>query len=252
MLIYQYRGKISDEVNFGYFRNLLEKGDMKFTKPSDFNDPFDCCPTHLDELPDNTLPNAAMSQINETMQSASSSVNGVACFTIHPAKMLMWSHYGDQHKGVCVGFDTKLLLDKVPTNDEGNPLYNEITEVKYTKTRPKADDKASLEYKSDEWIKEEEYRIISGMKKGKPSWGPGVWSMPRDSIKEVIIGARVEPNLKKRIINLINSLDYKINIKIVVLHPKKFELLIENIEDQPCIYPSTGMILNPNGQWQKF
>ena len=145
--------------------NLLEKGEIKFTKPSEFNDPFDCSPTYLYELPENSFPHAVGSTINKSMQSVMSTIHGVVCFTLHPDSMLMWSHYGDQHRSVCVGFDTQILLDNVPINNKGNPLYNEIIKVNYTNIRPNANDKALFFKKSDEWAYEDEYRIVSSKKK---------------------------------------------------------------------------------------
>lgn len=30
---------------------------------------------------------------------------GVCCFSLDPKSILMWSHYSDNHKGVCLKFD---------------------------------------------------------------------------------------------------------------------------------------------------
>jgi len=251
MILYQYRGQIANKVNFSYFKDLLCNGAIKFTKPSDFNDPFDCCPTQIEELPENTFPQAVGDSINQSIQSIISVMLGVACFTPHPDCMLMWSHYGDQHRGVCVGFDTELLLANAPRNSEGNPLYEDIVEVKYTSIRPKSGDRDMYYKKSDEWKYENEYRIISTMKKGIPSWGAGVWNIPICAIKEVIIGARVPSDLKENIINLIKTISFEIAIKIVVLHMERFELLIENYDDQPKVAQGNGWVLGPNGDWIK-
>jgi hypothetical protein len=243
MIIYQYRRQISNDKDFGFLKNLLEKGEMKFTKPSDFNDPFDCCPTQFSELPENTFRHAVGDVINKSIQSVRSTLNGVACFSLHPNSMLMWSHYGDQHRSVCVGFDTQILLDNPPKNSNREPLYNEITKVEYTKIRPSQKDPDALGKKSEEWRYEDEYRIVSSMKKGKPEWGPGIWNIPPCSIKEVIIGARVIPQIEENIVRLIKSLDRSLALKKVVLHMKKFELLIENLEDQPNVAPMSGFVL---------
>ena len=230
--------------------NLLEKGEVKFTKPSEFNDPFDCSPTCLYELPENTFPHAVGGVINKSMQSVISTLHGVVCFTLHPDSMLMWSHYGDQHRSVCVGFDTQILLDNAPINNNGNPLYNEIIKVDYTNIRPNDNDKALFFKKSDEWAYEDEYRIVSSKKKGKPEWGPGVWNIHPSSIKEIIIGARVAPQIQEKIVHLIKSKAHSIVIKKAVLHMKKFKLLIEELKDQPQVTPMSGSVLDPNGVWQ--
>jgi hypothetical protein len=39
------------------------------------------------------------------------------CLTPEPCSTLMWSHYADNHRGICLEFDT------------GNPLFSEAMEV---------------------------------------------------------------------------------------------------------------------------
>ena len=123
-MLYQYRGKLTDEA-LGYLEDLLAKGCLKFTPPADFNDPFDCCPTTFTDVPASALPpNVACDSVNRGVQAGISSTHGVACFTPHADSMLMWSHYGDQHRSVCVGIDSNELATNVPRNDRGNPLYH--------------------------------------------------------------------------------------------------------------------------------
>ncbi len=224
---------------------------MKFTKPSDFNDPFDCCPTQLSELPENAFPHAVGNVINQSIQNVRSTLNGVACFSARPDSLLMWSHYGDQHRSVCVGFDTQILLENPPRNSNGEPLYSEIKEVIYTKDRPGEDEIDALVKKYEEWRYEKEYRIVSSMKSGNPGWGPGIWNIPPCSIKEIVLGARVLPHIEKEIVRLIGVLRRNIAIKKAVLHMKKFELLIENLNEQPQVPPMSGFVLDPNSIWRK-
>lgn len=139
MILYQYRGQISEGNGFEYLESLFKSGALKFTKPSEFNDPFDCCPTLVGEDPINAPPDLVADMMNRLHQSAISTSHGIVCLTPHPDNMLMWSHYGDQHRSVCVGFDTQILLDNRPLNREGNPLYENIVKVVYSSTRPDAD-----------------------------------------------------------------------------------------------------------------
>lgn len=249
MILYQYRSQLN-KTSLGYLRKLLENGELKFTKPSEFNDPFDCCPTQLGEVPVGSFPHAAGDMMNKSIQSMSSLMHGIACFTPHPNKMLMWSHYGDQHRSVCVGFDRRVLLDNPPKNSEGNPLYENVVKVEYTKNRP---DEGSIEqyyHKSEEWEYEDEHRIISGAKKGHPMWGEGVWPVPPESIKEIILGARMNNGIEKEVVNLVRSVNPDIVIKKAILHMHTFEVLIEKYEEQPKVAPMHGAVLDPNGVWR--
>jgi hypothetical protein len=249
MILYQYREPLTDEQRFQYFVNLIENGVMKFSKPSEFNDPFDCCPTQFSELPPNALPHAVTDELNRHIQHATSQVLGVSCFTPHPDKLLMWSHYGDQHRSVCVGFDSEILLESAPKNSEGNPLYTEIRKVQYTSFRPNEEDKEAIFIKSEEWSYEDEYRIVSSAKKGHPQWGSGIWNIPVSAIKEVIIGARVERRMQDKIVKTIHLMNPDIEIKKAVLHTHTFELVIEKLSDQPNVAPMSGFLLGPNGSW---
>jgi hypothetical protein len=250
MILYQYKGQLTNETSLGYLRNLIEKGELKFTKPSDFNDPFDCCPTQVSEIPAGAFPHAVGDMMNKSIQSASSLMHGIACFTPHPNKMLMWSHYGDQHRSVCVGFDTEILLEKPPLNSEGNPLYEDIVEVVYTENRPDGDSTDQYFHKSTEWHYEEERRIISGAKKGSPIWGEGVWPIPIESIKEIVLGARMPGELETKVVALVKSANPVIEIKKAVLHMHTFEILIESFEGQPNVGQMQGAICDPNGKWR--
>ena len=252
MILYQYRGKISDDKGFGYLVNLFTKGDLKFTNPSKFNDPFDCCPTTIGEIPVDSFPHAVGDMMNQSIQSLTSQAHGVACFTPHPDKMLMWSHYGDQHRSVCIGFDSEILLKSPPLNSEGNPLCETIVEVVYTSTRPDADSKTQYFHKSEEWSYEDERRIISSVKKGQPMWGPGVWAIPTAAIREIVLGARMLNRTEQKVVEIAKAAIPDITIRKAVLHMHTFEILIEDFENQPCVAPMHGAIMGPNGKWIKI
>jgi DUF2971 family protein len=251
MMLYQYRS-ISSPSSFGYFVDLVTNGSMKFSRPCEFNDPFDCCPTAFSEFPDDQFPHAVGDTLNRGLQSALSLVVGVCCFTLHPNRMLMWSHYGDQHRGVCVGFDRDILLEMVPKNDSGHPLYHEVKKVEYTGVRPGDDDRDCLFKKSDEWRDEDEYRIVSSMKVGSPTSGPGVWSIPVAAIKEVVTGARIAPEMEEGLVTAVKSHRPDIKLKKAVIDMKKFRIHAENMSSQPITPRLVGSILDPNGEWIAF
>jgi hypothetical protein len=249
MILYQYRGPIRTGEQFQYLLDLMSHGAMKFSRPSEFNDPFDCCPTHFNELPLGALPHAVTSELNQYMRHVTSHVAGICCLTPYPDRMLMWSHYGDQHRSVCVGFDTTVLLEQCAKNDEGNPIYEEIVKIKYTNFRPNEGDGEAFHKKSEEWRYEDEYRIVSYAKKGNPQWGPGVWNIPPSAIREIVIGARVDRQLQEQIARSATAMRPDIQLRKAVLHTHTFELVIENLSDQPNVAPMSGVLLGPNGNW---
>ena len=85
--------------------------------------------------------------------------------------ILMWSHYADSHRGVCLRFSTEIGFFKdaqqVVYQDE-RPVVNLIRDTPHVYQR-----KAVL-YKSCHWEYEEEWRIIDH---GTP--GHGVHTFPQ-------------------------------------------------------------------------
>lgn len=249
MILYQYRGLISDDARFSYFVDLLKTGALKFSKPSDFNDPFDCFPTEVSEAPVGEIPHFVADQLHRGIQNALSSYIGVSCFTAHPDKMLMWSHYGDQHRSICVGFDADELISSVAKNDHNCPLCTGFKKVEYTNERPTSEDNNFTYKKSLEWAYEDEYRLVSVCSKGAPKWGPGVWNIPVSSIKEIILGARMEPGLEEKVINFVRLTRPNIALKKAVIHSHTFDILIQKLPDMPLCGSMSGVVHMPNGEW---
>ena len=82
--------------------------------------------------------------------------------SLSPFNKLMWSHYGDYHKGFCVRYDvSKLKLcniraaDKVNYNKNRVDLFDVVNSDDYFKSVDEA-----ILTKSEEWKYEEEYRFI--------------------------------------------------------------------------------------------
>lgn len=245
MILYQYRS-INGDSDFRYLSNLLKFGQMKFTNPSSFNDPFDCCPTLLLDDYNQDTPHELGEIINKQYQDALSIIHGIVCLSKSRNNMLMWSHYGDQHKGVCVAFDFNILNSQSPKNDLGNSLYH-ITKVDYSATRPDATTNAQFKQKASMWAYENEYRLISVKSKGCPAWGPSIWNVPVEAIKEIIIGARVELETQNKIIELVHSSNITIKIKKALLHNQKYKLVIKDISKIESILHIPGRALDADG-----
>ena len=102
----------------------------------------------------------------------------ITCFSEDPKMTLMWSHYSDFHKGVCLGFKKSKL-------EEVSKLYR----VKYNARVPISAKKSSLrdkalkglQTKSKEWIYEKEWRVVSFVDSNFISLPPG-------AITQVIYG----------------------------------------------------------------
>lgn len=182
-MIPQYLFKYTP-INKLTIENLINN-QLYFNNPASFNDPFDCSIFEYkfsDKLilsRINQLENTEITDIKtiplEKIEHMSSSIHratkkledyhlkdlGCSCFSESHENILMWSHYSNNHMGICIKFNT---LAK---------LFDDVYKVKYSNNFPKIDlDKWRInedinEYinlvrtKSIDWEYEQEHRIIN-------------------------------------------------------------------------------------------
>lgn len=75
----------------------LENKKIKISQIEDLNDPF--------ELLGLDLPNRDHRKMFASWKSEIASKYGVICFSKGWSNPVLWSHYGDKHNGICLGFD---------------------------------------------------------------------------------------------------------------------------------------------------
>lgn len=217
-----------------------------FSNPQDFNDPFDCdinmslkksslarkqsyFDNHLKPMFNaRELANINTSKISNAdfellvNQAAKKIVRkkGLACFLSNCDNLLMWAHYADAHKGVCLKFD---VLDDTT-------FFSPAKAVRYTQEYPEydyLDDKNEFVNemfftKSNEWRYEGEVRVLKNQK--------GNYSFNPKALKEVILGCKITENDKNTITKLIKTLYPHCNIKLAVMNSRSFSL---NFVDAP-------------------
>ncbi|MEN3978382.1 DUF2971 domain-containing protein [Acinetobacter sp. CWB-B33] len=168
---------------------ILSEGTLKFNKPENFNDPFDC----FFSLDQSFYPKASelkklnveyanlpaakrILHVQKVRNRLSSNQNilpiikdiqnkaFICCLNQNPLSHLMWSHYAQFHKGFMIEF-------KIPHNKlDVLKSFNFIpTPVEYTENFPvldrndlKNDDTMTKVFlkKSKEWSYEKEYRVV--------------------------------------------------------------------------------------------
>lgn len=121
-------------------------------------------------------------EINAGILSMVRHETGVFSLSADPVSVLMWSHYGQSHTGVCLRF--RLDVESV---------IREAVGVHYNVERPTVDflgdpiemaTKALL-HKADYWAYEDEYRIV------KPN-GVGQHTFPPLALDGIIFGANID------------------------------------------------------------
>ncbi|MGB1269690.1 MAG: DUF2971 domain-containing protein [Flavobacteriaceae bacterium] len=233
-IVYKYRNLIDKN-----HRAMLLKNEVYLSAPNDFNDPFDCkinINHHLldtDEKKEFYIKKGTKENINlliknnknieeeenklrknlrnideyqkEYERRNSKYINnsiGVLSLSRRWNSILMWSHYGDYHKGYCIGFDEKVLIDSrcfeyggdvnyTPDFPEIHPLKNyDVMQKVFWQTH----------YKAKEWEYEEEFRLTNLYFDKTNEELNRVVNVPENSIAEVIFGLNSEKDNKTEII----------------------------------------------------
>jgi len=166
-----------EKLNVQTLRNL-KNAQVYFNTPTSFNDPFDCsvleasvilgeneiveiykrfleANNKLSSFEINSIkdiPSDDINQIHEALeknlkaqQDKMLTQRGCVCFSEVNDNILLWSHYTDGHKGICLEFDTSF------------PLFAKVKEVKYSQKFPSMDPIKMLfgnkDEISEEWLK---------------------------------------------------------------------------------------------------
>lgn len=221
--------------------------DVYFSLPIEFNDPFDC----------NTIPNLIyteeekekyrfnlMNDVKNTQEVFNSLGNDIEktfedgwkytfnnirnnlrifCLSEVNNNVMMYSHYADSHKGICLEFKV--------TDD---PFWEEVEYVRYKNNVPdfhpfhndiKFIHKELIEIetliKSCTWSYENEWRII------KDGPYPMIHKFPSNILTSIIFGYQTSTEDKLFIQRIIEKRTTSIQLKEVVKKEKSFELEIK-------------------------
>jgi len=189
--IYKYTTQETVEV-------ILANMTLKFSKPSDFNDPFDCDVGLLDfkfNQQVNEYVKEEMVKIKEQYgliqefqrrsteiefwenlykgaQTEKVASSRISCFSLANDTILMWSHYSDKHTGVCLEFDNNIkprFLDLNEETDisEGVVGYSAGERINYLQEERFFGIYKLFFNKSESWIHEKEYRLVLLKNKGE-------------------------------------------------------------------------------------
>lgn len=127
----------------------LRSSQLKLARLGDMNDPFELLGIELPKRRDREDFNALKAQMNDTI--------GLLCFSRSWSSPVLWSHYGDKHKGICLGFDIPDELVK-PVTYQGKRFASRI-EHAITRHSETVGYKL-LTTKYEHWRYEDEVRLI--------------------------------------------------------------------------------------------
>ncbi len=251
-IVYKYRP--IDE----YTEKLLIKNELFFPRHKDLNDPFECQTEYIgranclrrflyfmkysnEQNNDKRLisklkfastalkphfskekESHAIKKVNEYYRNKIDNA-GIVAFTDIRDSILMWSHYADNHKGICLQFD----FSKAPLFRK-DPFWNVVYRKKYPAINfysfnANKNFRKGCMTKSHVWKYENEKRIV---------WENGGISQQfyPSALIGVIFGCSVEGQNKKRILKLLRDRNLPITIYEAKMNIQEFKLDISKID----------------------
>lgn len=239
--------------------------ELYFSDPTTFNDPFDFAPSPLyspdvmekvqaarvaGEAPVTVAPRGqsegnrlarARHLENATLEAIRrvAAQFGVCSLSASSDSVLMWSHYADYHRGICLRFTRSKdgVRLRSPFVKNGRAMFSAAQPVIYSPNRPLLDyilddrDKkiaSMMMTKSVDWAYEKEWRMIA------PD-GPGVYSFSPARLDGIIFGSQILSEKRKMVLDWINKSDRHVEVLQAHLNNQRYE-----IDIGPCIVRDDG------------
>lgn len=265
-----------------YTDSLLINNELYFNHPDNFNDPFDCkldCyhkgtrdewiafftqrgihPVEAHNIIREYLKKGIMKQksngilLDNTKKNnleLYKDVNGIldvgnklrpCCFSELSNNILMWSHYAQDHKGICLIFKSVDIGDycSLPLS---SPHLLPFCKVKYTDDKPKKVNLLDMNneeeitrimefmrIKSKNWEYEKERRLLATIydREGKETI-----KFQKDALAGVIFGLNIEPDAARHIKELVDEHYKGIDVKLYRTYEirGKYEIAFKEIAD---------------------
>jgi hypothetical protein len=232
-----------------YARRMVVDGEVHYTRLEKLNDPFDaswcmrlpkdeaeldefaralCAMTFPDDLPDERLfhftnmKQSVRALVNEyggnIIPSFVEFKHGLLCLSAIEHDILMWSHYADHHRGVCIGIRTECLTrkrilkvryeDQVPLLDCWDYIHrNRELFVNATRT------------KGLHWDYEEEWRTVHYS---------GPFTYP-NCVDRVVIGCRATDKTKADVFEAVAGANRPIEVCQAKVNSRRYRLEFESV-----------------------
>jgi hypothetical protein len=141
----------------------------------------------------------------------------IYCLTPFPDSTLMWSHYSDNHRGICLEFD------------KDNPLIEKARPVRYSKTYPEwtpqaADPLELVLTKSMDWCYEREFRILATSLDGPTKLFGNFVTLPEGALTAIILGCESQDHAE--VLTIVSEHAQRLLVKRAERVPNQYKLTI--------------------------
>ncbi|WP_440893369.1 DUF2971 domain-containing protein [Aeromonas dhakensis] len=161
-----------------FIESLILNPTIKLSSPMKLNDPFEKTISR-EVIEQYKVHSRNRKNINEIKKECEEYIHtsGIISLTENPRSLLMWAHYGNDHKGVCIGYKSEFIThNSHAVLPSSRPFHAHPIKVNYDKVRfdEHTDDirningddllnailLKTLTTKGDDWIYEKEHRCI--------------------------------------------------------------------------------------------
>ena len=226
-----------------FTERIFKDSNIWFAKPNTLNDPFDCQivtkndntkeeilaflkkRNHIDLI--KNLNNGLFTEdlwnqnINEVINTFINKC-GISCFAGSNDNILMWSHYTNSHKGICIKFDIleDLNFFMLPLQVKYSELYPEYNHIREDRTMLI---EKLFQTKAKCWEYENEIRILKPLQNGNIKFNKAI-------VKEICFGVNTNESEILFYKNLVKKNNFQnIIFKKAKVSKNKFNLVIEDI-----------------------
>jgi hypothetical protein len=164
----------------------IRRGRLKFSKIDDMNDPYEARSVFSHH-------SGTQSAMERTVEELFKRY-GALCFSRTWDNILMWSHYGDKHKGICLGVDvadeiTRSVEYESEPHEAGNLIVENRSDFSQEEGTKIIDRLFGMKYAA--WFYEQEVRVNGRREEVDEETGQYFGEFNgRIKLKEVIAGAR--------------------------------------------------------------
>ena len=175
-----------------YFTSLeyalddLRRRRHKVARLDDLNDPFELLAVELSSPTLRRKYHGVVARVAKKF--------GVVCFSRRWSNPVLWSHYAEKHRGICLGFD---MPDSLPLEMSytAKRLPTDVTEALTDETRGMEIVQTLLTTKFEGWRYEDEVRAVVNLNLKSPDPENGLFFANFDTdlvLKEIILGTRCD------------------------------------------------------------
>jgi hypothetical protein len=172
-----------------FAERILEEKRFKLSTVPEANDPFELLGASVGERRARQLYRLLHSHLSESV--------GMLCTSRTWESPVMWAHYGDKHKGVCLGFDVA-DAEAYQVKYEPRRLTGLLEHIGRGDLLNEPQMRTILTTKFKDWAYEREWRFFAGLNDREPENGLYFLKFePHFTLREVILGHRCSANVEQ-------------------------------------------------------